>query len=191
MYHTKAKPSVIIFDGKPVSFDSQTEARMAMWLEQHGFQNRWRRIATGAANGGSHYTGDFELAVQHNGKTKRAILEVKPHKEALTPNIIQRMHGVASYYNTDLLLLYADSTNSWHYIDRHSARLIDCIAPLPGTKPLNKLSKPISLTAEKHAGRYYNRKLNPLGWLADLVIGIIQGPKPKRRKRKTTKRRIK
>lgn len=180
MHNIKAKPGIVVINGKQIPVDSQNEAHMIAWLERAGFTDRWRRIVSGAVVGGSHYTGDFELAVQHAGKTRRAILEVKPYKKALTANILRRMRGVASYYNTDLLLMYANQTKSWHRIDVVTGVMEDCQPPTPGDKPLSKLPKIISLTAKKHAGRYYGRKFNPLQWLADLVIGIMQGPKPRR-----------
>jgi hypothetical protein len=186
-YHIQAKPGVVSNNGRLVKVDSQNEAHLAEWFEQNGFSGLWQRSNVGAVNGGSRYTNDFELSVSHDGRTRRAIVEAKPYKSALTPSIIRRMQGTASFYKTDLLLLYAQKENAWYRIDAKTSAITDYDIPIPGTVPLNSLPKSLSLTAEKRGNRYYQRQFNPLGWLADLVIGLIQGPKPKRRHRKPPK----
>lgn len=182
MYRYKARPGVVEVNGKRIHVDSQNEAKLIGWFEASGFSGLWQRTNLGAANGGSRYTNDFELSVLDGGQTKRAIIEAKPFKRALTPNIVKRMQGTAAYYKTDLMLLYARQENAWYRIDAKTGAISDCGVPVPGKLPLSRLPKPFSLTAEKRGGRYYARRFNPVGWLADVVIGIVQGPKPKRRR---------
>ena len=136
----------------------------------------------GSVAGKSRYTNDFELSVLHNGRSQRAIIEAKPYKSKLTTDIARRMRETANFYRTDLFLLFVRDKNKWYRIDHKTGELREYGTPVPGTVPLSKLPKALSLTAEKRGGKYYQRRFNPGGWLADLVIGLIQGPKPKRRR---------
>lgn len=187
-YYRKARASTEVFNGKSIQFDSQNEVQLAHWFEANGFNHAngmWER-PVGTSNGTSRYTHDFELSVydEISGQTKRAIVEAKPYKAALTPSIIRRMQGVAINFKTDLLLLFSRQENSWYRIDPVDGNITPTQPPLPGRVPLNKLPKAFSLTYEKQGDKYYARRFNPIGWFADVVIGLIQGPKPKKRRRK-------
>ncbi len=184
MYHIKAKPGVVTINGKPIKYDSQNELKLIEWLERSGFSGLWQRNNIGAVNGSSRYTNDFELSVLHDGQTKRAIVEAKPYKTALTPNIIKRMQGTMSFYKTDLLLLYIRDNNTWYRIDAVGSGLSEYGNPVPGLVPPAKLPKSFSLTTEKRAGKQYHKPLNPVRWVATLIEEVVRGPKPKRRHKK-------
>lgn len=183
-YRIQARPETLIINGKKVHVDSQNEKKLIEWFESNGFSGLWRRSEIGAVVGKSRYTNDFELSVLHDGVTKRAIVEAKPYKSALTPSIVKRMQGIASFYKTDLFLLFSRRDNSWHRIDLATGTLIKYDTPLPGLKPLSKLPRAMSLTSEIRGNHAYQRRLNPLGWLADVVIGVIQGPTGRKHKRR-------
>lgn len=182
-YPIKAKPGYIEINGKRVHVDSQLEGRVLLELEANGFHDRWQRTEIGVTIGKSRYTPDLDLAVEYAGRTQRVPVEIKPYKRALTPGIIKRIVGVSSYYKTDLFLLYANREKMWYRFDYAARTLVEFGMPVPGAVPLSKLPKTISLSSQKFRGKYYQKKLNPVGWFADLMIGLIQGPKPKRRRR--------
>ena len=183
-YRIKANASYVTINGKRIHVDSQLEGRVLHELEASGFHDRWQRTEIGVTIGNSRYTPDLDLAVEYGGKTQRVPVEIKPYKLALTPSTIKRIIGVSSYYKTDLFLLYAGREKMWYRFDYATQTLIEFGLPVPGVAPLSKLPKTISLSSQKFRGKYYQRKLNPVGWFADLVIELIQGPKPKRRYRR-------
>jgi len=184
MIRIPPRPGIVVVNGRRIKVDSQNEAKLIAWFEKNGFSGLWVRTNVGAVVGKSRYTNDFELSVKHNGKTVRAIVEAKPYKRALGSTIIRRMQGVASFYKTDLLLLYTRRENAWFRIDIQTGKLTEYGIPIPGNAPLNTLPKSFSLTSEKLGNRYYQRKFNPIGWFADLGIELIRGPQKRTRRRK-------
>lgn len=183
MTHIQARPGVVTVGGKQIRVDSQNEAKLIEWFERSGFSGLWQRQNTGAINGSSRYTNDFELSVLHNGETKRAIVEAKAYKKAFTPYVFRRMQGTMSFYKTDLLLLYTRNNNTWYKIDSADGSLTEYGIPQPGLLPLSKLPRSMSFTTEKLHGRHYQKPFNPLRWIALLIEEIIRGPKPPKKRR--------
>lgn len=186
MYRIPAKPGWVEISGKRLWVDSQLEAKVLRWLEANGFADRWDKTNMGAVIGKSRYTPDIELAVELDGTTHRAIVEIKPYITAFRAKDIRRMQGIAGYYKTKLLLLYADREKSWYRIDTKTGEQSSFDTPIPGHLPIKSLPKSFSLTSQISGKHAYHRPFSPLRWFAELLEFIILGPKrkPKNHRRK-------
>lgn len=182
--------------GEHIFVDSNLEEKILSNLEATGFAERWRRLEHGLNVGANNYTPDLELSVQHDGLTHRALVEIKPYKQAFTPYISERMRGVAKHYATNLLLLYADKENTWYRVDIKTGELENFGVPIPGMLPISKLYKPITLPAKRVYNHTYVKKFRPvMGALnltaklvADSAEAIVVGPK-KLKHRRTSRRK--
>lgn len=179
--------------GQRVFFDSDLEERVLRDLEANGFSGRWHKPDFGLNVRRYNYTPDIELSVQFEGMTHRALVEIKPYRQAFSNYISRRMRHVAGYYFSDLLLLYADKEKRWYRIDRKTGALSDFGRPVPGALPLKKLYKPIGIPAPRVYNHHYKKRLTPVlstvGFLLESIVVVLQGPSMPPRRRSAKRQR--
>jgi len=188
-YKIPAKPGWVTIDGQSVWVDSQTEARFLQYLESKGFSGRWRRTEKGISVGRDNYTPDVELSVQFNGRTHRAIVEVKPTISAFNPYISRRMRGISKHYFSELFLLFVDDAHMWYRIDKRTGELTAFDEPTPGDIPIKRLYKPLIKQGPRIYSHSYVQRFRPFlklwGLFADaLELLIITPLKPRRTRAK-------
>ncbi|HXH26857.1 MAG TPA: hypothetical protein VNG90_03095 [Candidatus Acidoferrum sp.] len=179
-------------NGQLIKFDSNLEEKVVKWLVEHGYQNHWRRMDRGLNVKRFNYTPDLELALQIDGQTHRALVEIKPRFEFLSADIARRMAGVAKHYFTDTLLVYVDQGQAWYRLDLKTLNLVPTILPPPGAIPINKLRESWKINAKSVYSHHYVKRVEwekwPLVLLGGamkallLLLGSIVGPsKPTKR----------
>lgn len=173
-YFYKANKHTAVINGISIEFDSNLEERVARWFEANGYQGRWRRLPTGVAVGEARYTPDFELSVEENGKSHRALVEVKPSRMELTPYIIRRMIAVSAHYFTDILLVYIDKEYSWLRIDKATAAVQAVSLPLPGRIPITELYSPWQRFASSMGSHRYVKRVHWEQWPLLLLAGFLE-----------------
>jgi hypothetical protein len=174
MYNGKALTRTVDIDGKSISVDSALEERVIRQLQQTGYASMWRRTEHGLSVGPYNYTPDLELSLLFEGMIHRALIEIKPAKRYFNADISRRMRGVAPYYLTKLLLLYADQEKQWYRIDIKTGRLSAIKLPPPGGTPIEKLYKPWSLPGKRIYNHSYTKRFNPLFLLLRVIAEILE-----------------
>ena len=176
--------------GKVVRVDSLLEERVIRAFEENGYAGRWFKPIVGINVGLKRYTPDLELSVQENGQTHRALVEIKPAVSFFTPDISKRMRGVAKYYHSKILLLYADTEKAWFRIDIKTGRLDPCHVPPPGEIPISKLWRPAYAKAPRAYSHLYKRRLGvtvahkSLNIISEIIAAVFMGPGQARRRKK-------
>jgi hypothetical protein len=193
-YRFKAATRQVKIGGKVVSVDSKLEERVIRTLDQNKYT--WRKPTIGLNVGRNNYTPDLELSVQYGKRTHRAIVELKPSKGFFTRYIAKRMAGIASHYNADLLLLYADKEKAWYRLNAKTGTLSPFDLPSPGAIPIHKLYNPVSVMARGVYSHRYIRKIRPIAaslkFLTDMLeFGIKALFGPQKRRRRSYRRRRK
>jgi hypothetical protein len=192
-YQNSAKPRKVSIGDNEVIVDSALEEYVLRQLEEHGFHGLWIKPLVGLNIGSSNYTPDIELSVQIDGKSQRALVEIKPARDYFTKYIFRRMKGVANYYQTKILLLYADKQKSWYRIDYGTGKLTRCELPEAGLIPIEKLYKPLAMPARRIYSHHYKRPFfltiagMSLDFVAEIIRLVFAGPKRAKRKRKPNK----
>lgn len=183
--------------GKKVTVDSQLEERVLLWLENHGFHERWRKPDVGLHYLGSNYTPDIELLIELDGMTHLAIVEIKPVLEGrygFSPYIFKRMRQAAKLYFSKVLLLYVDKTQTWYRIDAKTGELTEFGTPKPAAKTIDISYKPFTIPSRSIWSHRYKQRLDHalfnsvLNFTADVlkafVVALFTNPKPRRRRRR-------
>jgi len=169
-------------DGQTVWLDSLNEGvALQRFVEQYGFSEQWERSAYGIKHAGKYYSPDFELAVDDNGNTARALVEVKEYHRNFTKDIAERMRIIANHYHTDYLFLYAVKKDEWYRLIRQSGIVEPCDPPQRGTLALAKLTKPAHFVTQNHYGRHYNQSFSD-GLFSILRSAFIPSKSTRRRK---------
>jgi hypothetical protein len=190
MYTRAGNRHWITIDGKTIRVDSNQEEDLIKWLEENGFHDKWRRLATGLHVGKYNYTPDIEASVFLDGMTTRAIVESKPAVSFLGENQSERMRGIAQHYHTELFLLFAHDTKKWYRIDKSSGDVREFGVPIPGKLPAKKLYNPFTKKAPGVHGHTYRQRLQ-IGKMVTLLAmdGIVAGLRAVFTPRKTRRRR--
>lgn len=187
MYYGKPKRQRIAIGGKNIWFDSKLELSLAEWFEANGFAERWQR-PSGIEVNGARYTYDFELAIQRGAKTVRALIEVKPAKKYITPAMRTRMILTAQHYKDSVILLYFGGEKKWYELEPKTRKLIATTTPLPGAVKLKSLPKPLTLPSSRTKSHAYEKRFHPIlssiGFVLNVLIELITGPKTKRKSRR-------
>ena len=194
MYANKGIKHTAVIGGVKMHFDSKLEARVALWLHEHG--HTFIKPQKGISYWWWRYTPDFWLSVQYGGLTHNAIVEVKPTLEHFTGYVSLRMRRAGKKFSK-LLLLYTDKEKTWYRIDIKSGELEEFGAPVPGEIPMEKLAKTRVVKANSIYAHQYEKPKEPgkraIEKTLDALIYIIRAPfgVPGKSKRRRTYRRRK
>lgn len=159
----------VMIEGKTIWLDSLNEyVALQRIIGEYNFVNRWHRPDVGIKQAGLYYTPDFELAIDDNGNTARALVEVKQYRKELSIRTSYRMRVAAWHYRSDFIYLYAVKSDKWYKVGRRDGAVRQCSAPLPGKNEISRLWKPKRIIVRNSHGRRYYQSY------VDIVLSIIR-----------------
>lgn len=174
----------ITVGGKTIWVDSKVEERFLQWIEANGFSHRWERPDIGLHAHGKNYTPDIYLMVEHEGRSHRAVVEVKSvlddWKYGFTDYVSRRMRRASRVYLADMLLLFVDDTETWYRVDRKTGMLTEFGVPTPARLTIDKAYKPFTVRARSVRSHRYKQRLDgfiaksALSATADMLEGSIK-----------------
>lgn len=189
MYRIPTRPRQIVIGNQTVIVDSKLEERVIRKLHANGYT--WVKPTKGINVGRYNYTPDLELSVQHNDKSHRAILEIKPGQPFFNTYISRRMLGIRRHYETELFLIYFDQPGAFYRLDTKGV-LAPLELPPPGKIPIHKLYNPVSMKAPAVYSHRYIKKIRPgiagLTILVSILETFAKAMVPPRRRRKGKKK---
>ncbi len=171
-------------DGQTVWLDSlNEEIALRRFVDQYGFAGKWIRPRHGIRHAGKLYSPDFELAVDENGNTSRALVEVKQYRRDFTKDIARRMSAVAGHYNTNRLYLYTVIKDEWFMLDVRTSLLNPCGPPSAGSLDISRLMVPGRYVSYNWYGRKYYRSFSDVT-LSVLWQLLTPAPRKTRRRKR-------